>query len=244
MKSQSTLRLPCSPLPRLRHRRKTRYGRVANPFPTGTFTPQDTLRMAVAGPGPGTSASKSAGLGIPLCPPNPMRKTLFVSGRWATTIEPPNRLFSASTISREAFFGSSSMTDVPCSGRCHGSSLNRCAPTPSCRRLFARLTAGPRTRGFFSICAVPPGRYVSTNSGFRSPPRRPSPCGSSRPREAPHGRARPHRAGHRKSSCSARAAVPILSPTNQRKGFPVLVRTPCRVARVRLSKRLTCRASP
>jgi len=27
----------------LRHRRKTRYGWVTNPYPTGTFTPQDTL---------------------------------------------------------------------------------------------------------------------------------------------------------------------------------------------------------
>jgi hypothetical protein len=38
----STLRLSCSPLPRLRHRRKTRYGWVASPYPTGTFTQQDT----------------------------------------------------------------------------------------------------------------------------------------------------------------------------------------------------------
>jgi hypothetical protein len=34
--SLSTLRLSCSPLPRLHHRRKTRYGRVASPYPTGT----------------------------------------------------------------------------------------------------------------------------------------------------------------------------------------------------------------
>ena len=40
--SLSTLRLSCSPLPRLRHRRKTRYGWVASPYPTGTLTLQDT----------------------------------------------------------------------------------------------------------------------------------------------------------------------------------------------------------
>ena len=42
----STLRLSCSPLPRLRHRRKTRYGWVASPYPTGTRTPQDTPSFA------------------------------------------------------------------------------------------------------------------------------------------------------------------------------------------------------
>jgi hypothetical protein len=36
--SLSTLRLSCSPPPRLRHRRKTRYGWVASPYPTGTLT--------------------------------------------------------------------------------------------------------------------------------------------------------------------------------------------------------------
>jgi hypothetical protein len=40
--SLSTLRLSCSPLPRLRHRRKTRYGWVASPYPTGTLTLLDT----------------------------------------------------------------------------------------------------------------------------------------------------------------------------------------------------------
>ena len=40
----STLRPSCSPgsRPRLRHGRKTRYGRVASPYPTGTFTLQET----------------------------------------------------------------------------------------------------------------------------------------------------------------------------------------------------------
>ncbi len=38
----STLRLSCSRLPRLRHRRKTRYGWVANPYPAGAFTQQNT----------------------------------------------------------------------------------------------------------------------------------------------------------------------------------------------------------
>jgi hypothetical protein len=44
--SLSTLRPACSPLPRLRHGRKTRYGWVANPCPTGTCTPQDTPGFA------------------------------------------------------------------------------------------------------------------------------------------------------------------------------------------------------
>ena len=40
----STLRPSCSPRvpPRLRHGRKTRYGWVASPYPTGTFTLQET----------------------------------------------------------------------------------------------------------------------------------------------------------------------------------------------------------
>jgi hypothetical protein len=40
----STLRPSCSPWlrPRLRHGRQTRYGWVAHPYPTGTFTRQDT----------------------------------------------------------------------------------------------------------------------------------------------------------------------------------------------------------
>jgi hypothetical protein len=40
----STLRPSCSPgsRPRLRHGRKTRYGWVARPYPTGTFTLQET----------------------------------------------------------------------------------------------------------------------------------------------------------------------------------------------------------
>jgi hypothetical protein len=40
----STLRPSCSPWypPRLRHGRKTRYGWVARPYPTGSFTLQDT----------------------------------------------------------------------------------------------------------------------------------------------------------------------------------------------------------
>jgi hypothetical protein len=37
-----TLHLFCSPLPRLRHRRNTRYGWVASPYPTGTLTLLDT----------------------------------------------------------------------------------------------------------------------------------------------------------------------------------------------------------
>ena len=42
--SLSTLRPFCSPWspPRLRHGRKTRYGWVANPYPTGTLTLQET----------------------------------------------------------------------------------------------------------------------------------------------------------------------------------------------------------
>ena len=45
--SLSTLHLSCSPQPsRLRHRSKTRYGWVANPFPTGTFTLQDAPSFA------------------------------------------------------------------------------------------------------------------------------------------------------------------------------------------------------
>ena len=38
------LRFAClvRPSPRLRHKRKTRYGWVANPYPAGTFTQQDT----------------------------------------------------------------------------------------------------------------------------------------------------------------------------------------------------------
>jgi hypothetical protein len=38
----STLRPSCAPLSRLRHGRKTRYGWVANPYPTRTFTLQET----------------------------------------------------------------------------------------------------------------------------------------------------------------------------------------------------------
>ena len=38
----STLRPSCSPVSRLRHGRKTRYGWVANPYPTRTFTLQET----------------------------------------------------------------------------------------------------------------------------------------------------------------------------------------------------------
>ena len=38
----STLRPSCSPPSRLRHGRKTRYGWVATPYPTGTFTLQET----------------------------------------------------------------------------------------------------------------------------------------------------------------------------------------------------------
>ena len=45
--SLSTLHLYCSPQSsRLRHRRKTRYGWVASPFPTGTFTLLDTPSFA------------------------------------------------------------------------------------------------------------------------------------------------------------------------------------------------------
>ena len=45
--SLSTLHLSCSPhTARLRHRRKTRYGWVANPYPTGTFTLIDTPDLA------------------------------------------------------------------------------------------------------------------------------------------------------------------------------------------------------
>ena len=42
----ATLRLSCSTLPRLRHRCKTRYGWVASPYPTGTFTLQDAPSFA------------------------------------------------------------------------------------------------------------------------------------------------------------------------------------------------------
>ena len=42
----STLRLSCSPLLRLRHRRKTRYEWVANSYQTGNHTPQDTPSFA------------------------------------------------------------------------------------------------------------------------------------------------------------------------------------------------------
>jgi len=42
-----TLRLSCSPtFHQLRHRRNTRYGWVASPYPTGTCTPQDTPGFA------------------------------------------------------------------------------------------------------------------------------------------------------------------------------------------------------
>ncbi len=45
--SLSTLQLSCSPkTSRLRHRRKTRYGWVATPFPTGTLTLQDKPSFA------------------------------------------------------------------------------------------------------------------------------------------------------------------------------------------------------
>ena len=46
--SLSTLRPSCSPWlrPRLRHGRKTRYGWVASPCPTGTSTPQDATSFA------------------------------------------------------------------------------------------------------------------------------------------------------------------------------------------------------
>ena len=44
----STLRPSCSPhvQPRLRHGRKTRYGWVASPYPTGTFTLQETPSLS------------------------------------------------------------------------------------------------------------------------------------------------------------------------------------------------------
>ena len=44
----STLRPSCSPLvlSRLRHGRKTRYGWVANPYPTGTFTLPETPSLS------------------------------------------------------------------------------------------------------------------------------------------------------------------------------------------------------
>src|SRR5262245_21264673 len=42
----STLRPSCSPLSRLRHGRKTRYGWVANPYPTRTFTLQETPSLS------------------------------------------------------------------------------------------------------------------------------------------------------------------------------------------------------
>ena len=44
----STLRPSCSPgsRPRLRHGRKTRYGWVASPYPTGTFTLQETPSLS------------------------------------------------------------------------------------------------------------------------------------------------------------------------------------------------------
>src|SRR5438094_583287 len=44
----STLRPSCSPgsSPRLRHGRKTRYGWVASPYPTGTFTLQETPSLS------------------------------------------------------------------------------------------------------------------------------------------------------------------------------------------------------
>ena len=44
----STLRPSCSPRvqPRLRHGRKTRYGWVARPYPTGTFTLQETPSLS------------------------------------------------------------------------------------------------------------------------------------------------------------------------------------------------------
>ena len=46
--SLSTLRPSCSPRvqPRLRHGRKTRYGWVASPYPTGTFTLQETPSLS------------------------------------------------------------------------------------------------------------------------------------------------------------------------------------------------------
>src|SRR5262245_34615210 len=42
----STLRPSCSPLSRLRHGRKTRYGWVAHPYPTRTFTLQETPSLS------------------------------------------------------------------------------------------------------------------------------------------------------------------------------------------------------
>src|SRR5215813_3685879 len=42
----STLRPSCSPLSRLRHGRKTRYGWVANPYPTRTLTLQETPSLS------------------------------------------------------------------------------------------------------------------------------------------------------------------------------------------------------
>src|SRR5215470_7192422 len=44
----STLRPSCSPRlqPRLRHGRKTRYGWVASPYPTGTFTLPETPSLS------------------------------------------------------------------------------------------------------------------------------------------------------------------------------------------------------
>jgi len=45
--SLCTLHLFCSPrIAELRHRRNTRYGWVANPYPTGTCTPQDAPSFA------------------------------------------------------------------------------------------------------------------------------------------------------------------------------------------------------
>ena len=45
--SLSTLaRILFAAYPRLRHGTKTRYGWVANPYPTGTFTPQETPSFA------------------------------------------------------------------------------------------------------------------------------------------------------------------------------------------------------
>jgi len=44
--SLSTLHPSCSLLLQLRHGCKTRYGWVASPFPTGTFTPLDTPSFA------------------------------------------------------------------------------------------------------------------------------------------------------------------------------------------------------
>src|SRR6267143_3268697 len=58
----STLRPSCSPgsRPRLRHGRKTRYGWVASPYPTGTFTLQETPSLSWrdnAGPQPRPEAA-------------------------------------------------------------------------------------------------------------------------------------------------------------------------------------------